>query len=72
MCKVYEFLTKKEFPENLEERLDKVVRELVTIMNEGLDNLYGDEPTEEEYADFMDSMVIAYNELLEKAIHELV
>ena len=72
MCKVYEFPTKKEFPENLEERLDKVVRELVTIMNEGLDNLYGDEPTEEEYADFMDSMIIAYNELLEKAIHELI
>lgn len=72
MCKVYEFPTKKEFPEDLEERLDKVVRELVTIMNEGLDNLYGDDPTEEEYADFMDSMVIAYNELLEKAIRELV
>ena len=72
MCKVYEFPTKKGFPETMEDRLDKVVRELVTIMNEGLDALYGDDPTEEEYADFMDSMVIAYNELLEKAINELV
>ena len=72
MCKLYEFPTKKELPKDMEERLDKVVREFVLIMSESLDTLYGDNPTEEEYVNFMDLIVIAYMELLEKAVDELV
>ena len=72
MCKVYEFPMKKELPKEMEERLDKVVREFVSIMSESLDTLYGDDPTEEEYANFMELLVIAYMELLEKAVDELV
>ena len=72
MCKVYEFPMKKEFPKDLEERLNKAVQEFVIIMNESLVALYGDDPTEEEYADFMDMMVITYMGLLEKAVDELI
>lgn len=72
MCKVYEFPMKKELPKDLEERLNKAVREFVKIMSESLDTLYGDDPTEEEYADFMDLLVMTYMELLEKAVDELV
>lgn len=72
MCKVYEFPIKKELPKDLEERLDKAVREFVLIMSESLDTLYGDEPTEEEYNEFMEMIVVIYMELLEKAVDELV
>lgn len=72
MCKVYEFPMKKEFPKDLEERLNKVMKEFVITMNESLVALYGDDPTEEEYADFMDMMVITYMGLLEKAVDELI
>ena len=72
MCKVYEFPMKKELPKELEERLNKVVREFVSVMSESLDALYGDNPTEEEYANFMDLLVITYMELLEKAVDDLV
>ena len=72
MCKVYEFPMKKEFPKDLEERLNKAVQEFVIVMNESLVALYGDDPTEEEYADFMDMMVITYMGLLEKAVDELI
>ena len=72
MCKVYEFPMKKELPKNMTERLDKVVRELVLIMSEGMDTLYGEDITEEEYSEFMELTIMAYMELLEKAVDELV
>lgn len=72
MCKVYEFPMKKELPKDLEERLNKAVREFVSIMSESLDVLYGDNPTEEEYTNFMNLLVITYMELLEKAVDELI
>lgn len=72
MCKVYEFPMKNEALRVLEERLDKTVREFVTIMNESLDALYGDNPTEEDYNSFMELMVMIYMEALEKAVDELV
>lgn len=72
MCKVYEFPMKKEFPKEMEERLNKAVREFVSIMSESLDTLYGENPTEEEYADFMNLLVMTYMELLEKAVDDLV
>ena len=72
MCKVYEFPTKNVLPEYLEIRLDKMVREFVSIINEGLCVLYNDDPTEQEYSEFMEHFNKKYAELLEKAIDELV
>lgn len=72
MCKVYEFPMKNDALRILEERLDKTVREFVTITNESLYALYGDNPTEEECNSFMELMVMIYMEALEKAIDELV
>jgi hypothetical protein len=63
---------KKEFPKELEERLDKVVRDFVSIMDESLDILYGDALTAEDCDEFMDLTVTMYMGLLEKAIDELV
>ena len=72
MCKVYEFPTKKDMPEYLEERLNKAVREFVDIIGESLDALYGDDLTEQEYSEFMECFNTKYTELLSKAIDELV
>lgn len=72
MCKVYEFPMKKELPKGMEERLDKVVREFVCIIGENLVALYGDDPTEKEYDEFMEYIMMVYMELLEKAVDELV
>lgn len=72
MCKVYEFPMKKELPKETEERLDKVVREFVNIINESLDTLYGDDLTDKEYSEFMEYFNTKYTELLAKAIDELV
>ena len=72
MCKVYEFPTKNEMPEYLENRLDKMVREFVSIISESLCVLYDDEPTEQEYSEFMESLNKKYAELLTKAIDDLV
>lgn len=70
MCKIYEFPMKKELPKEMEDRLNKVVREFVNVVSESLDTLYGDDPTEEEYTNFMDLITVAYMEMLEKAIDE--
>ena len=72
MCKVYEFPTKNNMPEYLEKRLDKIVREFVSIINESLDVLYDGDPTEQEYSEFMKIFNAKYAELLSKAIDELV
>lgn len=72
MCKVYEFPMKKELPKDLEERLNKVVQEFVSIIGESLDALYGDDPTEKEYNEFMEMVIMIYMELLEKAVDDLV
>lgn len=71
MCKVYEFPTKNEFPKELEERLAKVTQEFVDIMNESLDTLCGDNPTEKEYTDCMELVAMTYMELLEKAVEQM-
>lgn len=71
MCKLYEFPVKKQFPKELEERLDKTVQELVCIMSEGLNTLYGENPTEAEYAEFTETLVMAYIGFLEKAVDQL-
>lgn len=72
MCKVYEFPMKNDFLKGLEDRLDKVVREFVTIVAESMDDLYGENPTEEETAEFMELVNMIYMEKLEKAVDELV
>ena len=72
MCKVYEFPSKNDMPEYLEKRLDKIVREFVSIINESLDTLYDGDPSEQEYSKFMEHFNKKYTELLTKAIDELV
>ena len=72
MCKVYEFPMKKELPNGMKERLDKVVREFVCIIDENIDILYGDNPTEKEYEEFMECIMTVYMELLENAVDELI
>lgn len=71
MCIVYEFPTKKEFPKELEERLNKSSKEYIDVMMETLVTLYGDEPSDEDYAEFMEIILKAYLASLEKAIEEL-
>lgn len=73
MCQVYEFPVKmkKELPKELEERLNKVSKEYVEIMDEVLKTLCGDEPTDEDYESFMEVMIMAYVKSIEKAIDEL-
>ncbi len=72
MCKVYAFPMKKELPKDLGKRLDEATKEYVIIMTEVLDTLYDGEPTEEDYEEFMELMVMAYVKSIEKAIDELV
>ena len=72
MCKVYEFPVKKEIPKKFEERLDKLATEYVNVMVELVNDLYGDnEPTEEDYQEFMELIAFAYAKSLEKAYNEL-
>ena len=71
MCKVYEFPAKNNISEYLEKRLDKIVREFVSVINESFDTLYDGDPTEQEYSEFMEAFNAKYTELLAKAINEL-
>lgn len=71
MCIVYEFPMKKEFPKELEERLNEATKAYVEIMAETLDVLYDGEPTEEDYEEYMEIMLNAYLQALTKAIDEL-
>lgn len=71
MCKVYEFPVKKEIPKELEDRLNEVTKLYVNVMTEILDTLCDGEPTEEDYNEFMEMMIVAYVKSLEKALDEL-
>ena len=71
MCKVYAFPVKKEFPKELEERLDKVSREYIKIIEDLVDTLYDDEPTEEDYQECILMIAKAYAKSLEKAFEEM-
>ena len=70
MCKVYEFPMKKELSDELKKRMDKITKEYVGLMNETLENLYGENVTEEDYEEFQEVIMVAFLESLEKAIDE--
>lgn len=71
MCTVYEFPMKKAFPKELKERLDKASKDYIDVMMETLVTLYGDEPSDADYGEFLEIMLKAYLDSLEKAIDEL-
>lgn len=71
MCIVYEFPVKKDFPKELEGRLNEASKAYIEVMMETLVTLYGDDPSDEDYAEFLEIMLKAYLESLEKAIDEL-
>ena len=71
MCIVYEFSTKKEFPKELEERLNEASKVYVDVMKETLETLYGKEPSDADYEEFLGIMINAYVESITKAIDEL-
>jgi DNA-binding ferritin-like protein (Dps family) len=71
MCKVYEFPTKKELSDVLKKRMDKITKEYVNIMNETLENLYGENLSASDYEEFQEVILVAFLESLEKAIDEL-
>lgn len=71
MCTVYEFPVKKKFPKELEERLNKVSEEYVSIMAEALEILYDGNPTQEDYDEYMELMLNSYLEAFVKAVENL-
>lgn len=71
MCKVYAFPSKKEFPNELEERLNEISKGYVNIIVELLETLYDGDPTEEEYQECIMMVSTAYAKSLGKAIEEL-
>lgn len=71
MCKVYEFPVKKELPKELEERLQKVAKEYVEIVNEALSYFEDDNATEEEAAKFMESVLQVYMGAIMNAVDEV-
>ena len=72
MCKVYEFPMKKELSAELKNRMDKITKDYVDLMNETVENLYGENVTAEDYEEFQEVIMVAFLESLEKAIDELV
>ena len=71
MCTVYEFPMNKKLSKDLVKKLDESSRMYIEVMVETLEELYGDEPTDENYEEFMGIMLEAYLKSLEKAIDEL-
>ena len=71
MCKVYEFPTPKQLPEELVERFNKLANDCVELIDETISQLVGPEPTEEEYAEVMGLLVNVYTEAISNAIEKL-
>ena len=63
---------KKELSAELKNRMDKITKDYVDLMNETVENLYGENVTAEDYEEFQEVIMVAFLESLEKAIDELV
>ena len=71
MCKVYEFPTPKQLPEELVERFNELANECVELIDESITSLVGPEPTEEEYGEVMGVLMTVYTEAISNAIEKL-
>ena len=70
MCKVYEFPTKKELPEEVKIKVQGSAKEYVKTINESLEILVTDEITEEEYLELSKMVLEAYLEAIIQAVVE--
>ena len=71
MATVLKFPTKKKLPQELEEDLYEVGKAYLIVLHKALSALSGDEPTDAEFDEIRDLVVMAYAEGLAKALAEL-
>ena len=71
MCRIYEFPTKKELPHELAERLDKLAKNYVQLMNEFMQYFEDNYTTNEEIEELMEMIILSYAESITKAVDDL-
>lgn len=71
MAKVYAFPVKKELPEDLKGRLDKIAKAYVELLSDVYKDVASSAVNEEDMAELTEVMIMAYMEAIEKAIEEL-
>lgn len=71
MAKVYEFPVKKELPDHMKQRLDKIAKAYVELLNDVYDDITRDVTDETDLSELTEIMLVAYFDAIEKAIEEL-
>lgn len=71
MCKVYEFPVAKKLPQELEERLEELAKELVELINDSMEYFSDEDTTDEELAEIAGALMEIYSEAIANAVEEL-
>ncbi len=71
MCKVYEFPVAKKLPQELEERLEKLAKELVELIDDSIEYFLDEDASDEELAELGEALMGVYSEAIANAVEEL-
>lgn len=71
MCKVYEFPVAKKLPQELEERLEKLAKDLVELIDDSMEYFSDEDTSDEELAEIAEALMGVYSKAIANAIEEL-